>query len=166
MGSNDGIITIEDAKLKFLNFSGRPDKYNPIGGIRTFSVVIPEDKIDVDMLLADGWNVKRSNPRDDDDADSFVSEARLQVKVAFGKYPPEIWVTTSGGRILYREDIIDLLDNVDIKSVDLMIRPFKWNDRGDIKAYLKKMYMRIEEDVLAKKWANVPILGSADLPEE
>ena len=53
-------ISIRDAKIMFRNFSGKPDKFNPQGGRRIFSVRLTNEL--ADNLKADGWNIKYLKP--------------------------------------------------------------------------------------------------------
>ena len=56
-------VTIEGARLIFRNFSGREVPGYNRAGDRNFCVVL--DPETADMLEADGWNVKRKEPREE-----------------------------------------------------------------------------------------------------
>jgi hypothetical protein len=65
---------------------------------------------------------------------------------------------TSRGRTDLGEDEIELLDYSNFKNVDLIFRPYTWSVGGKsgVKAYLKSMYVTIEEDELDLKYSDVP----------
>lgn len=154
-----GEVTIEGAKILWRNFAGVEKTFNAAGD-RNFNVVLPED-LAKDMI-EDGWNVKYKEPRDGEGEGIYV----LHVAVSFKGRPPRIVMVTSKGRTSLTEDEIELLDWVDIKNVDLIIRPYHWEMQGKsgVKAYLKSIYVTILEDYLELKYSEVPELGPGSAP--
>lgn len=140
-------IVMSNAHIIFRNFSGREGKYNRAGS-RNFNVVLDPDV--AQHLTEDGWNVRKLEPRNPEDEPLFC----LQVQVKFEVAPPTIWLVTRNSKTAITEDTVDMLDNVDIKKVDLIIRPYNWdvNGKSGVKAYLKTMYLTIEEDAFASQY--------------
>ena len=145
-------LSIENAHIFGLNFSGVESKNNPAGK-RSFCVAI-DDPEQAQAMLEDGWNVRISAPRDEDESPRYY----VPVAVNFeGPYPTKV-VTISGGVKTQRtEDTIRELDHADIAKVDLTIRPYYWevNGKQGIKAYLKTMYVTLEQDEFAAKYTDV-----------
>ena len=141
---------IEDAEIIFRNIAGNENMYN-VKGDRNFNVVIPPELVDV--LAADGWNVRTLKKAEETDPDRFV----VEVKVSFKYKPPLIMLITSKKRTPLDESSVDVLDYSDIKTVDLICNGFEWdvNGKQGTKAYLKSMYVTLEEDELARKYADV-----------
>ena len=105
-------------------------------------------------MESDGWNVKYLRPREEEEA----PQAYVQVKVNFKGRPPRVVMITSRGRTNIPEEMVEILDWVEIANVDLIINPYSWavNGKTGIKAYLKTIFITIEEDELEKKYADVP----------
>ena len=141
-------VTIEGARIIFRNFRGEASQFNRAGD-RNFCVVL--DRETADMLTADGWNVKVKPPREEGDDELIY----MKVKVAFGNYPPVIKMVTSKGATPLNEDTVMMLDTAAIENVDLIISPYEYevNKKHGVAAYLKKMYVTIQEDDLDKKYA-------------
>lgn len=146
-------LSIENAEIGFRNFSGRPSTYNAEGQ-RNFCVFLDTEL--AEALSEDGWNVRwPKDPRPDDDRKPY-----LQVSVKFDPYPPNIkMVTASNGVVQLDADSVGLLDDADIENVDVRIRPYNWtlqDGRSGVKAYVKDMYVTIQEDPFAHKYASQP----------
>lgn len=149
-------IVVENARLIFKNFAGEESKFNRAGN-RNFCVILDGDS--AEDLRQMGWNVKALRPREDEDEPTYY----LQVTVAFGNFPPKVIMISGKTKTVLDEESIDTLDYAEIANVDLIIRPYHWevNGKEGIKAYLKTMYVTIEQDVFAGKY---DCLDDKDLP--
>lgn len=141
-------LIMENAKIRFRNFSGRPDDFTREGD-RSFALVIDDEDL-ANKLKEDGWNVRMRMPKNDGEDPWYY----LKVKVNFGGFPPKIIEVTSRNRVALNEETVGILDSAELKSVDVEISPYHWEigGRSGITAYLKTMYATIEEDPFAAKY--------------
>lgn len=131
----DNVLQIEDARIIFRNFSGIGSKYNREGD-RNFAVIIPNQEI-ADQLTLNGWNIKIKPPRDEDDTPFMY----LPVKIKFNHRGPSVYVVAGEKVTRLNEDTISMLDEIDIRSVDMDLRPYDWEVNGKTgrSAYLQAL---------------------------
>ena len=144
-----GILQIDDARIVYRNFSGVGSKFNREGD-RNFSVVIPDEELR-DKLTEDSWNVK-SKPSRDEDEPPFM---HLPVKIKFNDRGPNVYLVSGRKRVKLDEETIGLLDDIDILTVNLDIRPYDWDVNGKTgrTAYLQSMEVVQVLDRFAERFA-------------
>lgn len=154
--SQDNNVVMENVRIIFRNFAGKEGDYNREGD-RNFSVCL-DDPV-AEAMAKDGWNVKWLKAREEGEEE----QAYLQVSVNFRKgRPPKVVMLTSRGRTTLGEAEVEMLDWADIANVDLIVNPYPWaiGDKFGIKAYLKSMFVTINEDALELKYADVEDIPS------
>lgn len=140
-------FTIEGAQIIFRNFSGKTSPFNTDGD-RDFCVVLEPEH--AKFLAEEGWNVKVLQKREEGDPEVPY----INVRVNFANFPPRIVMLTDTSRTALTEQSVGTLDWADIKNVDLKCRGHEWdvNGKQGIKAYLKSLFITIEEDELERKY--------------
>lgn len=144
-----GILQIDDARIIYRNFAGHGSKFNREGD-RNFAVIIPNQEI-ADELIESGWNVKIKPPRDDQDMPFMY----LPVKIKFNDRGPNVYLVTGERRNKLDEEAVGCIDDIDISSVSLDIRPYDWEVNGKIgrTAYLQAMQVIQDIDRFAARFA-------------
>lgn len=140
-------LSIENARLIFRNFRGAETKYSR-AGTRSFCVVLDPEQ--ADKLSDLGWNVRQLDPRDEGDEPLYY----ISVKLNYYNSEPRVYMVTKNNKTLLHEDTVGMLDDVDISTADIIINPYHWevNGKKGIAAYVKTMYVNIEEDEFASKY--------------
>lgn len=142
-----GILQIDDARIIYRNFSGVGSKYNREGD-RNFAVVIPTQEI-ADELIKEGWNVRIKPPREEDE-DPFMY---LPIKIKFSDRGPNCYLRSGKIQTKLTESTIGCVDDIDILSVDLDLRPFDWDVNGKTgrTAYLQSIRVTQKIDRFAQE---------------
>jgi hypothetical protein len=153
MASEDNVM-MEGVRIIFRNFEGKEGPYNKAGE-RNFAVLL-DNKI-ADLMSEDGWNVKWLKAREDEPEEDMVDQPYLPVSLRYDVFPPHVVLVTSRNRTTLDESQVEMLDYADITNVDLIVRPHNWtvNDKSGVKAYVKTMFVTIEEDALVRKYADL-----------
>jgi hypothetical protein len=160
MPRNDGAVLVENAQVRFLNFSGREDKFNREGD-RNLCVLLSEQMA---ADLADqGYNIKFLRAREEGEQD----QPYIKLTVKFKVKPPRIVMVgeTSRKRTELGEELCGILDDSDIVKCDVSFTPYDWDVNGNKgrTAYLKQFFCEIEEDYLTLKWSNIDVLEPEDV---
>lgn len=155
---DDGKYLIDQARIMFRNFEGKPGQFNAAGQ-RNFHVLLTPEMEQV--LLADGFNVKYLKQREEDE----VPQGHLKINVKMdSNIPPKIFIVTSKGRRQLTVDMLQMVDWADFANIDLIFSRYKrdWPDgRTTVTAYLTTFFGTIREDELELRYADVPELESA-----
>ena len=156
--SENRTLNIENAHIMFKNFSGKGDQFNRQGD-RNFCIRIDDPEL-AQQLKAEGWNIRQFRPDEDGNPGAYY----IQVKVSYKVIPPKVFMIAGKKKTLLDEDGIDTLDFAEIRSADVIITPYHWevNGKSGVKAYLKTMYVVIEQDAFAAKYAEEE--GPEDAP--
>lgn len=149
MPKGNELLEFEDCKIIFRNFEGRQAKYNPPGK-RNFCLVLNE--ADVENLINEGWNVKETRPRNEDDAPEHYVKININME---SKNPPKVYMIAGHRKTLLTENTLKELDYAEIRHVDAVVSPWEYEkDDGTkgISGYLSKLYVEIVEDRFADKY--------------
>lgn len=147
----EGYLEIDDARILWPNFEGRGDRFNKQGD-RNFHLVIPDQEIAEALLnnknkFGANWNVKIKQREDGE-----PPFRHMMVKVKFNNRGPSVYLQSGKRKVRLNEDTIKCLDDIDIVSVDMDIRPYD----GEMAtgqpfrtAYLSSMLVRQRVDRFA-----------------
>lgn len=149
--TRDGILQIENSRIIYRNFAGLGSKFNREGD-RNFAVIIPDEETK-DILVENGWNVKIKEPREGyEEEGPFMF---LPVKIKFNNRGPGVYVR-SGDRVTrLSEETVDMVDEIDIASVDMDLRPYDWEVNGKTgrTAYLQSIEITQNVDRFGARYA-------------
>lgn len=144
--------TFENCRIMFKNFSGKEGKFNREGD-RNFALAI--DHATAEQMVHEGWNIKELQPREEGDP----TQPYLKVTVKYPKEgrPPRVVLITSAGKTELDEETCGMIDWAQIRNIDLIIRPYDYDFNGNQgrAAYLKSIFVTIEEDELDIKYAGL-----------
>ena len=148
-------LVIKDVRIvmRTRNFSGNnPGKFDKPGA-RNFSIFLDPEKVDIQKLQEEGWNVKfgKPNPEDPDD----IPSAFLRIHADW--FPlddsrsglnPMIFKSVGGEMIRLDEETVKCLDTDEILKANVTITG-RWMESPTytgVVAYLKKLAVQVSED--------------------
>lgn len=148
-------LVIKDVHIvmKTRNFSGNnPGRFDRPGA-RNFSIFVDPEKVDIQKLQEEGWNIKfgKPNPEDPDD----IPSAFLRVHADW--FPlddsrsglnPMVFKSVGGEMIRLDEETVKQLDTDEILKANVTISG-RWMESPTytgVVAYLKKLAVTVSED--------------------
>ena len=142
-------IVIENARIIFRNFSGKTSKFNPTGK-RSFALILTDSE--AERLKEEGWNIKSLRPREPGDDPTPYINVNVRYSKENPERNPEVYIVAGKKKTLLSDETIGSIDYCDILNVDLVVGPYRWSMNGNegVTAYLKKMYVTIDNDFNGK----------------
>lgn len=147
-------LILTNSKMIHKNFEGRASKFNRPGD-KNFSVVIASEN--VDCLREAGWRVREMPPRPDVEGSEPLYFIDVRVNFDSAR-PPEVYLCTSKKKTRLDAESVGTLDHAEIKNVDMVVHPHLWSTsdgKSGVKAYLKTLYVTIEEDPFAERYGDL-----------
>ncbi len=145
-------IILENAEIRFKNFSGAPTEFSPAGN-RTFAVML-EPEVAQELFDA-GWNVKGIG-HEDPNYRPFLS-----VKVSYPEEYPSLHARCMKvdegkdvGMTLF-ENTVGLLDTADILHADLRINGKNIRNNPRFTAYLAEGVFVCRENRILNKYEGI-----------
>lgn len=159
--AENGIAMIDDARIIWRNFSGKPSQYNHEGD-RNFALIIPDQET-ADAFMNRGWNVRIKPPREEGEPPFMF----INVNVKYGgRRDPEVYLYAGPNRVDLNESTVKRLDDVEIDRCNMDIRPYDWQGNGEkCSVYLQAIEVFQNISRFAARFAEEEGPGEpADLP--
>jgi hypothetical protein len=157
-------LLLDDVRLIYRNFTGAARQFNEKGK-RNFNVILDPEM--AEAMEKDGWNVKWQEPWEEGDPKLPLLKVHVRYRAQDGRplRPPKIVLITSAGKTTLTEEMISLLDWAEITKVDLSVNPWEY-EPGKLAAYLRSIYVTIQEDELELRYRDVPETGQTGIITE
>ena len=156
MANEKKLISIENTRFIFkTNFSGDPARDTYGSDARRANIII-SDPQQAEELLAEGFNVKQTKPRDDDE--NFEPTYFVAINVNYdSSWPPKIYLVSGDAEpVPLDEESIDILDKIYVINVNAVLNPYHNQKTGRCSLYVRTMYVEqdVEDDPFAMKYRN------------
>lgn len=150
------LIRIDDTKFIYItNFSGDPDRDRFGNAARRANLIIPDHDQAREMIDA-GFNVKRTEPRPDEE-EGFVPTYFVAVNINYDTdWPPKIYLVSGDAEPrLLDEESVGILDKFRAINVNAVLNPYYNQRTGRSSLYVRTMYVEqdLEDDPYAHRYA-------------
>lgn len=134
-------IVLENTNFIFeTNLSGDParDRFHSLG--RKCNIIIPNPEM-AQAMIADGFNVKATNPRPDEDPSTFVPTFFVSTNTNYEcKYPPRIFLVAGDNPpALMSPETVGIIDTIRVANVDAVLNVRAWEKGKTL--YVNTMYV-------------------------
>ena len=155
MTNNKKIISIENTKFIFkTNFAGDPDQDTYGSDRRKANIIIPDEEM-ARELLAEGFNVKQTKPKDPDD-EGFIPRYFISITANYDSdWPPKIYlVSGKAAPVPLDETSVGIIDKVYVTNVNVILNTYCNPKTKKCSLYVKTMYVEqdIESDPFASRY--------------
>lgn len=158
-------VTFKDVEMRWKNFSGKSDDFNPQGK-RFFHIVLNEDMVEelrnVELTTKSGKTVRGANVKTHVPKNG-EGEPMYTLKVLIGDFfPEEVIRITPESRMKLTEDNIGNLDREYIEKAKVMVTlsPYERPGNTGITAYCRKLAVWIKEDNFDEDFRDIPEVGN------
>ena len=159
-------VTFKDVEMRWKNFSGKSDDFNPQGK-RFFHIVLNEDMVEelrnVELTTKSGKTVRGANVKTHVPKNG-EGDPMYTLKVLIGDFfPEEVIRITPESRMKLTEDNIGNLDREYIEKAKVMVTlsPYERPGNTGITAYCRKLAVWIKEDNFDEDFRDIPEVGNA-----
>lgn len=151
------LVCIDDTRFIWkTNFSGDPSRDNFGSEVRKGNVIIPSEA-QARELMNEGFNVRRTEPRDGED-EGYEPTYFISITVNYdSNWPPKIYLVSgdSNPELLDEESIATIdkcNDKGGVKNVNVVLNPYYNNKTHRPSLYVRTMY--VEQDVESDPYAS------------
>lgn len=132
----------------FRNFRGEKRRFNDEGK-RNFNLVVPEEYLGIlsDMKC----NIKELAAKDEDGEEPLRF---IKINVAFGQYPPHLYLCSKRNKKELLQDELGLLDGAIFDNVDMILRTYH-RDENSCSLYLNNGFFTIKTDPITAKYESL-----------
>ena len=148
------LISIENTNFIFrTNFSGDPERDTFGSDARRANIIIPDPDMAMDVRN-EGFNVKETKPRDDEE--EFIPTYFVAIGVNYdSNWPPKIYLVSGDAEpVLLDEESVNSLDMCRVRNVDVVLNPYENTRTGRKSLYVRTMYVvqDIDDDPFASRY--------------
>lgn len=153
-------VYIENTRFIFdTNFAGDPNRDKYGSDARKANLVIPDISI-ARQLIDEGYNVKMTKPRDDDD-DEFIPTYYISIKLSYRdrngelkRWPPKVIFIEDDFVTELTEETVDRIDYAWVERVNVVLNKYE-SDRGK-SLYVKtlEVFQRSDDDPILARYRN------------